>query len=99
YFSGLHVHHTYYINGFRPWEYQASSFMTLCCECHDNLHKNQKVPIYNSEEELNKIGELTCCSKCRGTGWFTEYLHVQGGVCFKCNGAKYNELINLDINI
>src|SRR5690606_1821448 len=97
YFSGLHVHHSYYIKNLLPWEYKDKSLMTLCMTCHENLHKNKTVPVYNSEKELNRIGELTYCSRCHGAGWFPEYIHVQEGVCFECNGAKYKELVGLSL--
>ncbi len=33
----LHVHHTHYIQGFEPWEYEDESqfLVTLCCDCHE----------------------------------------------------------------
>lgn len=30
----LHVHHTYYEKGKRPWEYPDESLRTLCEDCH-----------------------------------------------------------------
>ena len=34
--STLHVHHHYYINGKKPWEYNNSVLVTLCEQCHGN---------------------------------------------------------------
>ena len=31
----LHVHHTYYEDGKDPWDYPASSLVTLCESCHE----------------------------------------------------------------
>jgi hypothetical protein len=31
----LHVHHCYYERGRKPWEYDAPSLVTLCCDCHE----------------------------------------------------------------
>lgn len=32
----LHVHHCYYDNNKEPWDYEDSSLVTLCFECHEN---------------------------------------------------------------
>lgn len=32
----LHVHHRYYENGRKPWEYPINSLATLCANCHEN---------------------------------------------------------------
>lgn len=34
----LHVHHTYYRDGRRAWEYRESDLVTLCAECHKKNH-------------------------------------------------------------
>jgi hypothetical protein len=34
----LHVHHTSYIKGRAPWEYEGEYFETLCVSCHDKEH-------------------------------------------------------------
>lgn len=31
----LHVHHTYYEKGLRPWEYPDDSYRCLCEDCHE----------------------------------------------------------------
>ncbi|MCB0476309.1 MAG: hypothetical protein KDC69_11580, partial [Flavobacteriaceae bacterium] len=89
--SGLHIHHKYYIKNLLPWEYDNKALITLCVKCHESLHKNGKVSVYNDKMEL--LGEFNYCKRCHGAGWFPEYTHVQGGVCFRCRGAKYEELI------
>lgn len=35
----LHAHHTYYRYGADPWDYPASSIITLCESCHDEEHE------------------------------------------------------------
>jgi hypothetical protein len=89
--EGLHVHHKYYQSGLYPWEYPDDALLTLCVVCHENLHKNEKVPFL--DENGNQISLLTPCSKCSGEGMIPEYTHVQSGICFQCGGAKYVELI------
>lgn len=87
---GLHVHHRYYIKELLAWEYKNDALITLCHTCHENLHKNQEIPIYNNELEL--LGHYTYCKRCHGSGVFPEYSHVQNGTCFRCNGMRYEEL-------
>lgn len=89
--KGLEVHHKYYQLGLMPWEYDDDALTTLCWYCHEALHKNGKVPVL--DEYGNNIGEYTNCYRCHGAGGFPEFSHVQSGICFRCNGAKYEELI------
>lgn len=88
---GLHVHHTYYINGKLPWEYENEALITLCWKCHEEKHRNGKITVYDSL--LNPLGEYHYCKRCSGAGRFPEFSHVQKGVCFRCHGARYEELI------
>lgn len=37
---------------------------------------------------------LTPCHRCKGAGFFPEFRHVSNGVCFRCNGSRYEELFN-----
>ena len=88
----LHVHHQYYRDGWNPWEYPNDALKTLCWKCHETLHKDAKVPRLNKDGV--DIGSLTPCYRCYGAGWFPEYKHVEAGICFRCRGAKYEELID-----
>lgn len=91
----LHVHHKHYIYGLDPWEYKDTELVTLCERCHSELHARQNVPVYRIEEGNLVEVHLTTCSRCGGAGWFPQYKHVQGGICFRCYGAKYDELISV----
>jgi RNA polymerase subunit RPABC4/transcription elongation factor Spt4 len=88
----LHVHHTYYILDKLPWEYDNDSLLTLCHNCHYDLHKDEEIPVYSSTGEL--LARISPCERCNGSGYLQQYSYVKGGVCFKCNGAKYNRLFN-----
>jgi 5-methylcytosine-specific restriction endonuclease McrA len=88
--NNLHIHHKYYIKDKLPWEYNTDALQTLCWSCHEELHKNVKIPIYLNNEVC---GYLTPCLRCFGAGQFPEFNYIQSGVCFRCNGAKYEELI------
>lgn len=90
--NNLHVHHTYYLKTKLPWEYENNSLQTLCWDCHENLHKDQIIPVYIGNEVVDSF---TLCKRCFGAGQIPEYNHVQQGICFRCNGAKYEELINV----
>ena len=87
---GLHIHHKYYIKELRAWEYKNDALITLCQTCHEDLHRNQAVPVYDNEFEL--LGHYEYCKRCHGAGVFPEYSHVQKGICFRCNGARYEDL-------
>ena len=91
----LHVHHKHYIIGLDPWEYKDSELVTLCEECHKIVHAAEDVPVFILEDGMLKKRTLTACSRCAGAGYFPEYSHVQGGVCFRCHGARYDEYIEV----
>lgn len=38
--NDLNVHHLYYENGKKIWEYEPESLVTLCQTCHEKLHKD-----------------------------------------------------------
>lgn len=90
-FTGLHVHHTFYQCDKLPWEYPDDSLQTLCIDCHNRLHYNQTIPVL--DKNGIEIGKYHYCSRCNGAGWFPKYIHVNNGICFKCRGVKYEELI------
>ena len=92
YVQGLHVHHSYYQKGRTPWDYPDEALQTLCWVCHESLHSQITVPYL--DEQGNEIGRLTPCGKCAGAGYLPEYKHVQEGICFSCQGARYIELVN-----
>lgn len=86
----LHVHHTYYILDKLPWEYENSSLVTLCHNCHNDIHRVEEIPVYSTVGDI--LAKISPCDRCHGTGYLQQYSHVMGGVCFKCNGSKYNRL-------
>ena len=38
----LDVHHTYYLYGYKPWEYDDEYLITLCRNCHNREHSDLK---------------------------------------------------------
>ena len=82
--NGLNIHHKKYIIGRKPWEYDADSLVTLCENCHHNIHEKVITPIL--DESGNRLGVAMICDKCGGSGYLPQYKHVEHGICFKCKG-------------
>ena len=91
----LHVHHRYYIQGYLPWEYVTSALVSLCADCHYRCHQNHKPTIYQEVKpgKCVALAQVTRCCRCNGTGYIAQYKHVEDGLCFRCYGARYEELI------
>lgn len=90
----MHVHHKFYVQNKLPWEYDDNALITLCNNCHFELHEHSIIHYYSFVDgELRNLN-YTPCSRCNGAGVFPEYRRIQNGVCFRCNGKKYEELIN-----
>ncbi|MDF3078020.1 MAG: hypothetical protein K0S09_1909 [Sphingobacteriaceae bacterium] len=92
----LQVHHRFYIRNKLPWDYSSEILTTLCNWCHQELHLNEVVKVY--DEGNNLLTDLTPCSRCNGAGWFPEYDHVNAGLCYRCGGAKFEELIKVKVD-
>lgn len=86
----LHIHHKYYQAGLLPWKYPQDALTTLCWTCHERLHTEIQVPCLDING--NDLGKMTPCTRCLGAGIFPEYSYIQAGICFRCNGARYEEL-------
>lgn len=85
--KSLHVHHKYYQIGKMAWEYPNTALTTLCWACHEDLHKNTLVDIYDENNKL--IDSKNICPRCFGAGWFPEYIHIESGICFMCLGRRF----------
>lgn len=81
----LNIHHKSYIIDHLAWEYDDSNLITLCENCHKELHKNHEIPLY--DENHNLISHLETCSKCGGIGYIYKYKHYHNGICFDCGGT------------
>ena len=87
-----HVHHTFYLKNRYPWEYQNESLMLVCHKCHQKIHGEETIMVYD-DERFKSYSELTPCSRCNGTGYLYEFNYYKNGVCFGCNGACFEEWI------
>jgi hypothetical protein len=45
-----------------------------------------KLPAMMTRRNANKVASAHRCSRCGGSGHMSGYQHVQGGVCFRCDG-------------
>ncbi|RYE51850.1 MAG: hypothetical protein EOP48_17670 [Sphingobacteriales bacterium] len=88
----LHVHHKMYYGDKLPWEYKDEEVVTLCDKCHFDCHLSEVIPFYDNSIQ-KRITNYSNCIRCSGFGFFPEYHHVQKGICFRCKGNKYEELI------
>ena len=90
----LQVHHRYYIYGALAWEYDDNVLSTLCLDCHSLIHKTIPPLIYIARKDRLIRMNFTPCFRCNGAGYFPEYKNIENGVCFRCRGQRYEELIN-----
>lgn len=88
----LHVHHLYYINSCCPWEYDNDALVTLCNDCHLEIHKKETIPVYRIESGSRIEIPVETCSRCHGAGYFPQYKNVENGVCFQCKGRRYTNM-------
>ena len=89
----LHVHHKYYVKDKYPWQYSEDALVTVCLECHENIHDNEEIPVYLQIDKEIKLPTLKC-AKCSGKGYIKVYKHYMRGVCFSCDGAGYKIVKN-----
>lgn len=83
---GLNVHHKYYVAGKNPWEYSNDALITLCQDCHCDEHKSTRTPVYKDLYYKHVMAYAQICDRCGGSGYLPQYQHVEGGICFKCQG-------------
>lgn len=92
----LTVHHKRYILGKQAWEYGDEDLVTLCQHCHSKVHEFLPVQTYAQVKGELKVMNYTPCIRCNGTGYLPEYKHVENGICFRCRGVRFEELIQLE---
>ena len=60
---GLQVHHTYYHDGKYAWDYPDECLTTLCPTCHNEIHLNTEIPIFDFlGNELERLPSSTVIS-------------------------------------
>lgn len=50
----MHVHHKYYIEGRKPWEYEDDALVTICEKCHQNTTDDARLlyPLFLQVRDL-----------------------------------------------
>lgn len=88
----LQVHHCRYVLGRLPWDYPNTAFITLCADCHKNVHESRRPYVLGRNGRL--IPELPRCKKCTGNGYIVKYQLIEHGICFKCwgSGIAFDEI-------
>lgn len=94
-----HVHHTYYLQDRLPWDIEDNALVTLCYNCHKKRHELEAIPVFKKDNYVmyEVSNERPQCSRCGGIGYFAEYSHVEGGVCFKCRGNTIDKSVYFNI--
>ena len=85
-FATLHVHHKLYIENRAPWQYKDENLITLCSDCHAEVHNSETTPLL-SETGRVIYSDLPICDRCDGRGELPQYKYYMNGICFKCHGA------------
>lgn len=52
----LHAHHVFYRPGCEPWDYPIWAFLTLCADCHEFTHNDQREALANFVESVARRG-------------------------------------------
>jgi hypothetical protein len=89
----LEVHHKFYILNQLPWENYNKDLETQCNWCHSEFHKFNQVKAYNKINGKLIPAKLTPCARCGGYGRIAKFEHIENGICFRCRGHKFEELI------
>lgn len=55
----------------------------------DNPEAATAAPVPTVPKVAAKVAKPCACPKCGGSGKLYEFRHVSGGVCFRCNGARF----------
>jgi hypothetical protein len=109
----LHVHHKHYNNDAMIWEYENWELITLCEDCHSNVHdkKQDKVELKKYQLSiLDGIGEFDDYEIFYLDSLIHRYGALKGDIkdftilakldSFMINPATYNRLIKiLDVNL
>lgn len=57
-YVSLHVHHSFYEKGFKPWDYPLESLKTLCSDCHEKEGDKVKRYSYELIQAIKKAGAV-----------------------------------------
>lgn len=83
---GLCIHHKYYMDGLKPWEYEDDDMETICADCNRELHQHGDTIKYAYKDKSKIIGYPPVCPICHGSGYNTDFWFYKNGVCMSCGG-------------
>lgn len=83
-FPDLNIHHKYYIENRKAWEYNDDALVTLCENCHREEHETNSVNVFDENGKILYTPQI--CDRCDGSGYLPEFNYYQNGICFKCGG-------------
>jgi hypothetical protein len=83
-FADLNIHHKFYINNKKAWEYDNDALITLCESCHEEEHNTKEIFVYALAGSV--LYKAPKCDRCNGSGYLPQYKYYQNGVCFGCFG-------------
>jgi hypothetical protein len=85
----LEVHHKLYFSDKLPWQYPTKYLITLCSNCHRQVHQIETIYTYRDESmKYRKVHKN--CQKCGGTGYLPQYDYWYDGICFECGGLVFD---------
>jgi hypothetical protein len=88
----LQVHHEHYILGRLPWDYPEELLVTICEPCHERLHAEHRIFVYEEVGGRLLRRNFVPCPRCSGTGYCPQWEHVENGVCFRCRGERFEKV-------
>ncbi len=83
-FPDLNVHHKFYIENRKAWEYENDALITLCENCHQVEHEKNEIKVLDENRQVSYTPQV--CDRCFGSGYLPEFHYYQNGICFKCYG-------------
>jgi hypothetical protein len=87
----LQVHHKYYLENKYPWEYSNEALITLCNWCHFELHQKETILVFYEKGGKLLERKLVPCLRCNGTGFLPQFIQVDNGICYRCNGERFEK--------
>jgi hypothetical protein len=66
--STLHVHHKKYKEGKKPWEYRLEMLISLCEQCHSEIHRKDNIYSYfkSFDDTTLSIAQNICVALSNG---------------------------------
>lgn len=73
----LQVHHKIYISKLNPWEVPDKHLITVCVNCHSNIHKTKKIKTISNKKLKNEAIKMKKLIKFKKLANDTKRLYPQ----------------------